>query len=206
MLKVTICWCLLSLLLLYCAVLCLVAQSCLTLCDFMGCSLPGSSVHGVLQAKYWSGLPCPPPGDLPIPGIKPRSPTLQADSLPSEPPGKPRNIRMGSLSILQGIFLTQESIHSLLHCRWILNQLNYQGSPLPLYSVLVNKPGTLKLAVSNCSGTRSSRIISSENLLSLSHTHKNLSLFMCVEIHWHSNKRSLDQKQPLGNSHLKALS
>ena len=172
MLKVTICWCLLSLLLLYCAVLCLAAQSCLTLCDFMGCSLPGSSVPGGLQAKYWSGLPCPLPGDLSIPGIKPRSPALQADSLPSEPPGKPRNIRMGSLSILQWIFLTQESIHGLLHCRWILNQLSYQGSPLPLYSVLVNKPGTLKLAVSNCSGTRSSRIISSENPLSLSHTHK----------------------------------
>ena len=39
--------------------------------------------------EYWSGLPCPPPGDLPDPGIKPRSPTLQAGSFPSEPPGKP---------------------------------------------------------------------------------------------------------------------
>ena len=38
--------------------------------------------------EYWSGLPCPPPGDLPNPGIKPRSPILQADALPSEPPGK----------------------------------------------------------------------------------------------------------------------
>ena len=36
---------------------------------------------------YWKGLPCPPPGDLPNPGIKPGSPMLQADSLPSEPPG-----------------------------------------------------------------------------------------------------------------------
>ena len=44
---------------------------------------------GILQArilKYWSGLPCLPPGNLPNPGIKPRSPTLQADSLPSVPP------------------------------------------------------------------------------------------------------------------------
>jgi len=40
------------------------------------------------RQEYWSGLPCPPPGDLPKPGIKPRSPSLQADSLPSEPPGK----------------------------------------------------------------------------------------------------------------------
>ena len=50
------------------------------LCDPMNYSLPGSSVHGLLQARIlWSGLPCPPPGDLPDPGIKPvslRSPTL----------------------------------------------------------------------------------------------------------------------------------
>ena len=43
---------------------------------------------GFSRQEYWSGLPFPPPGDLPNPGIKPRSPTLQADSLPSEPPGK----------------------------------------------------------------------------------------------------------------------
>ena len=41
------------------------------------------------KQEYWSGLPCPPPGSLPDSGIEPRSPTLQADSLPSEPPGKP---------------------------------------------------------------------------------------------------------------------
>ena len=38
--------------------------------------------------EYWSGLPFPSPGDLPDPGIKPGSPALQADSLPTEPPGK----------------------------------------------------------------------------------------------------------------------
>ena len=43
------------------------------------------------RQEYWSGLPFPSPGDLPNPGIKPRSPTLQADSLPSVPPGKPIN-------------------------------------------------------------------------------------------------------------------
>ena len=43
---------------------------------------------GFSRQGYWSGLPCPPPGDLPNPGIEPRSPTLQADSLLSEPPGK----------------------------------------------------------------------------------------------------------------------
>ena len=66
-----------------------VAQSWLTLCDPMDCSLPGSSVHGIFQQEYWSGLPFPSPGDLPDPGIKPWSPSLHADALPSEPPGKP---------------------------------------------------------------------------------------------------------------------
>ena len=46
------------------------AQSCLTLCDPMDYSPPGSSVHGILQATIQSELPCPPPGDLPDPGIE----------------------------------------------------------------------------------------------------------------------------------------
>ena len=44
---------------------------------------------GFSRQDYWSGLPCPPEGDLPDPGIEPRSPALQVDSLPCEPPGKP---------------------------------------------------------------------------------------------------------------------
>ena len=44
---------------------------------------------GFSRQEYWSGLPFAPPGDLPNPGIKPMSPALQADSLPTEPPGKP---------------------------------------------------------------------------------------------------------------------
>ena len=44
---------------------------------------------GFSKQEYWSGLPFPSPGDLPDPGIEPRSPALQADALPSEPPGKP---------------------------------------------------------------------------------------------------------------------
>ena len=63
---------------------------------------------GILQAKYWSGL-CSPPGDLPNLGIEPRSPALQADSLPAEPPWNPKNTGLGSLSLLQGIVMTQES-------------------------------------------------------------------------------------------------
>ena len=53
-----------------------VAQSCPTLCDPMDCSLPHSSIQGISRQEYWSGVPFPPPGDLPDPGIKPRSPSL----------------------------------------------------------------------------------------------------------------------------------
>ena len=66
-----------------------VAQLYSTLCNPMDCSPPGSSVHGDFsRQEYWSGLPCPPPGDLPNPGTGPRSPALQVDSLLSEAPGK----------------------------------------------------------------------------------------------------------------------
>ena len=73
-----------------CVVCVLVAQSCLTLCDLMYCSLPGSSVHGILHGQeYLHELPFPTPRDLPHPGMEPGSPTLQAASLLSEPSGKP---------------------------------------------------------------------------------------------------------------------
>ena len=83
------------------------------------------------RPEYWNGLPFPSPGDLPNPGIEPRSPMLQADSLPAEPPGKPKSTGLGSPSLPQGIFLTQESNRGLLHCRRIPYQLSYQGSPTP---------------------------------------------------------------------------
>ena len=70
--------------------LCLVTQSCPTLCDPMDCSPPGSFVHGdSLDKNTRGGLSCPPPEDLPNPEIEHRSPALQANSLQSEPPGKP---------------------------------------------------------------------------------------------------------------------
>ena len=80
----------------------LVAQSCPTLFDPGDCSPSGSSIHGDSPDK--SELQCPPPRDLPNPGIHPRSPTLQSDCLPAEPPGKPNNTGVGSLSRLQTIF------------------------------------------------------------------------------------------------------
>ena len=104
--------------------LCLVTQLCLTL-----------QPHGLQPTRllcawefsrkeYWSGSSCPPLRDHPNPGIEPRSPALQADSLPTEPPGKPKNTGVGSLSLLQRIFPTQELNWGLLHCRWIRYQLS----------------------------------------------------------------------------------
>ena len=66
-----------------------VAQSCLTLYDPMDCSLPGSSIHGIFQARGLGWVAIPFSRDLLNPGIEPGSPALQADALPSEPPGKP---------------------------------------------------------------------------------------------------------------------
>ena len=77
-------------------------------CDPTDCSLPGSSAYGIIQARILEWV-SPSPGDLPDPGIEPESPALQADSLPSEPPGL-ITISMGiqckgSLAILQSILL-----------------------------------------------------------------------------------------------------
>ena len=67
-------------------------QLCLTLCDPMDCSPPGSSVHGILATRILGGLPCPSPGHLPDPGLKPRSPVptaLQVESLALSHKGSP---------------------------------------------------------------------------------------------------------------------
>ena len=69
----------------------LFTQSCSILCDHMDCSPPGSSVHGILQVRMLEWVaPSFFPGDLSDPGIEPRCPALQADSLLSKPPGKPK--------------------------------------------------------------------------------------------------------------------
>ena len=68
-----------------------VTQTCL--CDPVDYSPPGSSIHGILQARILEWVAISFSGDLPDPGIKPRSPTLQADALTSEPPGKPRSLK-----------------------------------------------------------------------------------------------------------------
>ena len=117
--------------------------------QFIACGLPGKELSpwkwkllscvrlfatprtvesmGFSRPEHWSGWPFPSPGDLPNPGIKPRSPTLQSGSLPAEPQGKPKNTVLDSLSLLQRNFPTQELNGSLLHCRWILYQLELSG-------------------------------------------------------------------------------
>ena len=66
-----------------------IVHSCPTLCDPWTVAHQAPPSMGFSRQEYWSGLPFPSPGDLPDPGIEPRSPTLQADALTSAPPGKP---------------------------------------------------------------------------------------------------------------------
>jgi len=88
---------------------------CVLCCAVLSCSVMSNSLQlygllptrllcpwGFSRQEYWSGLPCPPPGDLPSPGTETRSPSLQVDSLPPKPPGKPKNTGVGSLSFLKG--------------------------------------------------------------------------------------------------------
>ena len=117
-------------------------QSCLTLCNPMDCSPPGSSAHGFSRQEYWSGLPCPLPGHLPDPGMERTSPALQVEFFTTEPPGKVKvkllsrvrifarllhpwdspgkNTGVGCHFLLQAIFPTQGSNPGLPHCRQTL--------------------------------------------------------------------------------------
>ena len=111
-----------------------VAQSCPTLCDPMD-----YTVHGILQARIleWVAFP------FSRESSQLRSPTLRADSLPAEPQGKPKNTGLGSLFLLQRIFLTQELNRGLLHCRRILYQLSPKGSP----RILAKNAKTVKMYI-----------------------------------------------------------
>ena len=108
--------------------MCVLSNSVMSLCSPMGCSPPGSSVHGILQARILEWVATPSSRGSSQPRDQTQSPTLQVDSLPSEPLGKFMNTGVGNLSLLQGIFPTQELNWGLLHCRQILYQLIYQGS------------------------------------------------------------------------------
>ena len=85
-------------------------------------------VHGILQARILEWVAFSFSRGSSQPRNRTHVSTLQADSLPAEPQGEPNNIGVGSLSLLQWIFLTQESKQGFLYCRWILYQLSHQGS------------------------------------------------------------------------------
>ena len=101
-----------------------VVPSCVTLCHPMSCA-----VHGIPQARMLGWEPFPLSRGSSQPRDRIQVSCMQMDSLPSEPPGKPKNTGVGSLSFLQGIFLTQESNWGLPHCRRILYQLIQKRSP-----------------------------------------------------------------------------
>ena len=84
---------------------------------------------GFSRQEHWSGLPCPSPGDLPDPGIEPGSPALQANALPSEPPGKP----------LLDIYLWQMfSLNAAFHFLFLFHSLFTLFTPFhSLYSGLL---------------------------------------------------------------------
>ena len=106
-----------------CAVLGLVAQSCLTFCDPMDCTRQAPLSMGILQARILVWVAMLSPRGSSQPRDRTQVSCIEADSLPSEPPGNPKNTEVGSQSVLQGNFSTQGSNWGLLHCRWILYHL-----------------------------------------------------------------------------------
>ena len=154
-------------------------------CAVLGCSVvseslqphglqPGSSVHGILQARTleWVAMPSSRGSSQPRDRTQVSLGSLQVDSLPSEPPGKSKNTGLGSLSLLQGIFPTQELNQSLLHCRWILYQLSYQESPkgtLMLFQ-MAGFPPILWLDISHVLSTVLS-LLTHTHTCTHSHTH-----------------------------------
>ena len=95
------------------------AQLCLTLCNSMDCSPPGSSVHGCFHQEYWSGLPFSIPRDLPSPGIEPAflgSPALAAGFFTTVPRGKPHTVITESMFATMITSVTTSTNHSLDQC------------------------------------------------------------------------------------------
>ena len=112
-----------------------VAQSCLTLCDLMDCSLPGSSIRGIFQARVleWGAIAFSvyKASESEITQLRPTLFDLMDCSLPDLCPWDflAKGTGVGFHFLLQGIFPTQESNPGLLHCRQTLYPLSHQGSP-----------------------------------------------------------------------------
>ena len=95
----------------------------LRLCNPQAAARQAPLLLGILKVRILESVAMPFSRGSSQPREIPRSPAMQADSLPPEPPGKPKNTGVGSISLFQGIFLTQESNQGLLHCRQMLYQL-----------------------------------------------------------------------------------
>ena len=83
---------------------------------------------GISRQEYWSGMPCPSPGDLPDPGIETGSPSLQADSLPSEPPGIQMHYDLNKRSLFS-------SVQSLSHVQ-LCDPMDCSMPGLPIHHQL----------------------------------------------------------------------
>ena len=116
----------------------LVAQLCLTLCNTMDCSPPGSSVHGHFQARILQWVVMPSSRG----SSQPRNQTglLHCRQILNHlsHQGSPRILEWVAYHFSRAIFLTQELNQGLLHCRWILYQLSYQGSPTSIHDYWKN--------------------------------------------------------------------
>ena len=108
-------------------------QSCLTLCNPMD-----YTVHGILQARILKWVAFPFSRGSSQPRTRTHVSRVAGRSLPAEPQGEPKNTGVGSLSLLQRIFLTQESNRSLLHCRRILCQLSYEWRSLEKFYLILS--------------------------------------------------------------------
>ena len=108
---------------------------------------------GILQVWILEWVPCPPPGDLPYLGVEPRSSALQAESLPAEPSGKPKNTGVASVSLLWGSsqprnrtgvsciaggfftsWTTREALQHLAHSQYTMNYIKWMNEEKKSYS------------------------------------------------------------------------
>ena len=95
---------------------------------------------GVSRQEYCSGLPCLPPGNLPDPGIKPGSPALDADSLLSEPPGKPRK-----LHVIAGMFKITRKARMMFYLKALLQNMSSVGTEGLTDLIITGSPGHSKV-------------------------------------------------------------
>ena len=120
-----------------------VIQLCPTLCDLMDCTVPE-----ILQARILECVAFPFSRRSSQPRDQTQVSCIAADSLPAEPPGKPKSTGVGRLSLLQHIFLTQELNQGLRHCRGILHQLSYQEQHM-LWNLRNSKTAKVSLEIMN---------------------------------------------------------